>query len=103
MRARIYKPARTAMSSGTANTHEWVLEFVNETARVIDPLTGWTGSSDMQAQVKLQFETQKAAEEYAQDKGVDYVVLRPQTRRANLRAGGYGDNFATNRRGVWTH
>ena len=27
MRARIYQPARTAMSSGTAKTHHWVLEF----------------------------------------------------------------------------
>ena len=27
MRARIYQPARTAMQSGTAKTHTWVLEF----------------------------------------------------------------------------
>jgi hypothetical protein len=103
MRARIYKPARTAMSSGTANTHEWLLEFINETPREIDPLTGWTGSRDMQAQVTLRFETQKEAEEYARDRGIEYTVLRPHSRRANLRAGGYGENFATNRRGVWTH
>jgi len=31
--ARIYKPARTAMQSGTANTKEWVLEFEPEQAR----------------------------------------------------------------------
>ncbi|MEM7489980.1 MAG: NADH dehydrogenase ubiquinone Fe-S protein 4, partial [Pseudomonadota bacterium] len=49
MRARIYKPAKTAMSSGTAKTHDWVLEFVPETPREIDPLTGWTGSRDTQA------------------------------------------------------
>ncbi|UWQ18458.1 ETC complex I subunit [Jannaschia sp. M317] len=103
MRARIYKPARTAMSSGTAKTHNWVLEFVPETPRWIDPLTGWTGSKDTQAQVKLQFETQAEAEDYARDKGIEFVVLRPQSRKANVRPGGYGDNFATNRRGVWTH
>ncbi|MGC1259602.1 MAG: ETC complex I subunit [Jannaschia helgolandensis] len=103
MRARIYKPARTAMSSGTANTHEWLLEFINEIPREIDPLTGWTGSRDTQAQVRLRFETQKEAEEYARDRGIEYTVLRPHSRRANLRAGGYGENFATNRRGVWTH
>ncbi|NBX43332.1 MAG: ETC complex I subunit, partial [Rhodobacteraceae bacterium] len=27
MVARIYKPARTAMSSGSAKTKDWVLEF----------------------------------------------------------------------------
>ncbi len=103
MRARIYKPARTAMSSGTARTREWVLEFVPEAPREIDPLTGWTGSRDTQAQVRLQFETQAEAEDYARARGIEFVALRAQTRRANLRAGGYGENFATNRRGSWTH
>ncbi|WP_299816904.1 ETC complex I subunit [uncultured Jannaschia sp.] len=103
MRARIYKPARTAMSSGTAKTRDWVLDFVPETPREIDPLTGWTGSRDTQAQVRLMFESQKEAEDYARDNGIDYIVLRPQNRKANLRAGGYGENFATNRRGSWTH
>ncbi|WP_371156257.1 ETC complex I subunit [Jannaschia sp. 2305UL9-9] len=103
MRARIYKPAKTAMSSGTAKTRDWVLEFIQDTAREIDPLTGWTGSRDTQAQVKLRFESQADAEEYARDHGIDVVVLRAQSRKANVRPGGYGDNFATNRRGAWTH
>jgi hypothetical protein len=51
MRARIYQPARTAMSSGTAKTKHWVLEFASETARGIDPLMGWTSSTDTQTQV----------------------------------------------------
>ena len=103
MRARIYKPAKTAMSSGTAKTKDWVLEFVPETPREIDPLTGWTGSRDTQAQVRMRFETRAEAEGYARDRGIEFVVLRPQGRKANVRAGGYGENFATNRRGAWTH
>ncbi|PWJ17528.1 ETC complex I subunit [Jannaschia seohaensis] len=103
MRARIYKPAKTAMSSGTAKTRDWVLEFVPETPREVDPLTGWTGSRDTQSQVKLRFESQREAEDYAREERIDYIVLRPQKRRANVRPGGYGDNFATNRRGAWTH
>ncbi|MEL7183617.1 MAG: ETC complex I subunit [Pseudomonadota bacterium] len=103
MRARIFKPARTAMSSGTAKTKDWVLEFVAETPRELDPLTGWTSSRDTQAQVKLQFDSQAEAEEYARDHKIEYVVLRPQKRKANVRPGGYGENFATNRRGAWTH
>ncbi|MEM8824889.1 MAG: ETC complex I subunit [Pseudomonadota bacterium] len=103
MRARIFKPAKTAMSSGTAKTHDWVLEFVPETPRELDPLTGWTGSRDTQSQVHLTFETQKEAEDYAKDRGIEYVLLRPHSRKANIRPGGYGENFATGRRGAWTH
>jgi len=103
MRARIYKPAKTAMSSGTAKTHHWVLEHVAEAARSVDPLMGWTGSTDTQAQVKLLFETKEAALDYAAAKGIDAVVQEPKERKPNIRAGGYGENFATNRRGVWTH
>ena len=103
MRARIYKPSKTAMSSGTAKTRDWVLEFTPESPRWIDPLTGWTGSRDMQAQVRLTFESQAEAEDYAKDHGIDYVVLRPQGRKANIRPGGYGENFSTDRRGSWTH
>ncbi len=103
MRARIYRPARNAMQSGTAKTKLWVLEFSPSMARRIDPLMGWTSSADMDSQVKLRFDTQEAAEAYAKEHGIDYVVIQPKPRRANLRPGGYGDNFATNRRQVWTH
>ncbi|MGB1236406.1 MAG: NADH dehydrogenase ubiquinone Fe-S protein 4, partial [Planktomarina sp.] len=46
MRARIYQPARTAMSSGTAKTKSWVLEFPQASSRDVDPLMGWTSSDD---------------------------------------------------------
>ena len=103
MRARIYQPARTAMQSGTAKTKDWVLEFAPDSPREIDPLMGWTSSSDTQRQVKLRFESQEAAEDYAKAQGFDYVVLQPKTRAANIRARGYGENFATDRKGAWTH
>ena len=103
MNARIFQPARTAMSSGTAKTKHWVLEFTADQARQVDPLMGWTSSSDTQAQVRLQFDSKEAAIEYAQTKGIDAIVTEPKKRRANIRAGGYGENFATNRRGAWTH
>ncbi|MBE0413465.1 ETC complex I subunit [Yoonia sp.] len=103
MRARIYRPARTAMSSGMAKTHDWVLEHVAESAREVDPLMGWTSSSDTQAQVRLRFETKDAALNYAREHGIDAVVQEPQRRKPNIRPGGYGENFATQRRGAWTH
>ena len=103
MIARIYQPARTAMSSGTAKTHQWVLEYGPSEAKDIDPLMGWTGSGDTQSQVRLQFDTREAAEEYARDHGIDAQVQLPNKRKPNVRPGGYGENFATGRRGAWTH
>jgi len=64
---------------------------------------GWTSSSDMNSQVRLSFDTAEAAQDYAKAKGIEAVILKPKTRKQNIRPGGYGDNFATNRRGVWTH
>lgn len=103
MRARIFQPARTAMSSGTAKTNHWALEFAPAEAREVDPLMGWTSSSDTQAQVQLKFDTKEAALEYAREHGIDAQVQEPQKRKANIRPGGYGENFATGRRGAWTH
>ena len=103
MTARIFKPAKSAMSSGQAKTREWVLEYVNDTAREVDPLMGWTSSSDTQAQIRMKFATKEAALDYAKDNGIDAVVVDPKPRKANVRPGGYGENFATNRRGSWTH
>jgi len=103
MRARIFQPSRTAMSSGTAKTRQWTLEFAPSEAREVDPLMGWTSSSDTQAQVKLAFDTKEAALEYAQEHGIDAQVQEPHKRKPNIRPGGYGENFATGRRGAWTH
>ncbi len=103
MRARIYRPAKNAMQSGVAKTKHWVLEYAPASARDVDPLMGWTSSDDTQSQVKLRFDSKEAALEYAQEHNIDAVVQEPKVRKANLRAMGYGENFATNRRGAWTH
>ena len=103
MRARIHQPARNAMQSGTAKTKGWVLEFVPASAREVDPLMGWTSSSDTQTQVKLRFDSREAAEDYARARGIDYDLAEPKLRKRNIRPRGYGENFATDRKGVWTH
>jgi NADH dehydrogenase len=82
MFARIYQPSKTAMSSGNAKTTIWVLEYAPSQEKDVDPLMGWTSSDDTQSQVTMKFDTKEAALAYE---------------------GGYGENFATNRRGVWTH
>ncbi|MGH1367016.1 MAG: ETC complex I subunit [Maritimibacter sp.] len=103
MRARIYQPARNAMTSGQAKTKIWFLEFAPEGGKDVDPLMGWTSSSDTQAQVKLRFDSKAAALAYAKEHGIEATISEPHKRKPNLRPGGYGDNFATNRRQVWTH
>ena len=103
MRVRIYQPARNAMQSGTARTRQWVLEFPQADQRDIDPLMGWTSSDDTQSQVRLRFATRAEAEDYAKDNGLEYVVIDPQKRAANVRPRGYGENFATDRHAPWTH
>lgn len=103
MRARIYQPARTAMQSGSAKTHDWVLEYAPASAREVDPLMGWTSSGDTESQVHLRFQTREAAEAYAQSKGIDFDVTEPKPRKPVIRPRGYGENFATDRKGAWTH
>jgi hypothetical protein len=103
MRATIYQPARNAMTSGQAKTKTWVLEYTPSEARSVDPLMGWTSSNDMNSQVKLSFDSKEAAIAYATDKGLAYSITEPHKRSHNVRNGGYGENFATYRRAVWTH
>ncbi|HEU0223245.1 MAG TPA: ETC complex I subunit [Paracoccaceae bacterium] len=103
MLARIYQPARTATQSGPARTKDWVLEFVPEAAKRIDPLMGWTGSDDMRGQVRLSFETREAAIDYAKRHGIAYQLFEPKPRKPTIRPRGYGENFAFNRKETWTH
>ncbi|RED11979.1 ETC complex I subunit [Pontivivens insulae] len=103
MVARIYQPAKTAMSSGTAGTRQWVLDFEAAEAKRIDPLMGWQGSGDTQGQVRLKFADKDSAVEYARRHGIPHQVIEPKSRAANIRARGYGDNFAHDRKGAWTH
>ena len=70
MRARIYKPSKTAMSSGLAKTKSWILEFMPENTSEIDPLMGWTSSGDTQSQVSLTFESKQAAIDNAEENGI---------------------------------
>lgn len=101
MTARIYKPARTAMQSGTAKTKAWVLEFEPEAPRVVEPLMGWTSSTDMKSQIRLRFATREQAVAYCEREGIAYQVIEPK--EPVRRPISYADNFAFQRRGQWTH
>ena len=91
------------MQSGSAKAKVWVLEFAPASAREVDPLMGWTSSGDMQSQVRLQFDSRAAAEAYATERNIEFDVTDPKPRKPIIRPRGYGENFATDRKGVWTH
>lgn len=103
MTARIYQPSRNAMQSGQAKTKDWVLEYSPESPRGIDPLMGWTSSTDMQQQIRMRFANKDLAIAYAEAEGLAYTVTEPHKRKAFVRQGGYAENFAFSRRTVWTH
>ena len=101
MTARIYRPARNAMQSGKGKSMQWVLVHEPATPRSIDPLMGYTSSSDMNQQVKLSFETLEEAEAYAKRNGIPYSVQpahEPTPKRVS-----YPDNFRSDRKTPWTH
>jgi len=92
MSARIYKPTRTAMQSGKAGTKQWVLEFEPAEARFIEPLMGWTGSSDTRSQLRMHFESLEHAKAFADKHGIAYEIETPRPHR--LRRQAYADNFS---------
>ncbi len=101
MAVRIYRPAKTAMQSGEGRTRTWVLEHEPTAARQIDPLMGWTSSTDTRQQVKLTFDSKEEAIRYATQNGLAYTVIEPTPRKPLRKA--YADNFKFGRQGNWTH
>ncbi len=100
-RVRIFRHPKNAMQSGKAQTGQWVLEFEQATPRRLDPLMGWSGSNDTQAQVCLRFASREEAETYAAAHGLQAAVELPKPHRIPPKA--YADNFRSDRQENWTH
>ena len=92
-RAKIYKPAKTAMQSAEGNTRNWLLEF--DTLNTgINPLMGWESSKDTMSEVKLKFSTKDQAINYAKKYNIDYYIIEPEKRKIIKKS--YTDNFTKN-------
>ena len=102
MTAKIYRPARNAMQSGSGNTKLWLLEFDQDTPRSLEPLMGWTSTVETKQQIQLDFDTKEEAVAYAERNGIAYRLVEPPEPAAP-RALSYSDNFKVNRVGQWTH
>lgn len=72
--ARIFKPARSATTSGKARTRKWRLRFEPRRPLTIEPVMGWTASADTLQQIELEFPTLEAAVRHAERMGVAYAV-----------------------------
>ena len=100
VRARIYLKPKTAMQSGPAG-QDWILDYAPSMKRQADPLMGWIGSADTQAQVRLHFDTREEAVAYAEREGITYDAELPHVRK--VRPKSYADNFRFDRKENWSH
>lgn len=91
MKARIYRPSRSTMSSGRAKTKKWVLEYELISKRQPEPLMGWVSSEDTLNQVQIFFETKDEAIRFAEKKGLEYECLVDQDR--SIPPKNYAQNF----------
>jgi hypothetical protein len=101
MTARIYRPAPNAMQAGRGASKKWVLVYEPATPREIEPLMGYTATTDTRAQIRLSFDTLEEAETYASSNGIPYVVQPAHTPTPKRNA--YPDNFRFDRKTPWTH
>ena len=89
-KAKIYKPSKTAMQSGTKKYDKWIIEFITENPG-INPLMGWESSTDTYSELNLEFKTKELAIEYAKKNKIDYELIEPKNRKINKKS--YADNF----------
>ena len=101
MTALIFQPAKNAMQSGRARTKNWVLKFEPSAPRCVDPLMGWTGTTDMSGQVTLTVKTREEAERFAKAHELEYEIVATAPRKRQSKS--YADNFRADKRQTWTH
>ena len=89
------------MQSGRAKSKDWVLEYEPERPRAVEPLMGYTASSDMRQQVRLRFSSREEAVAYAKRNGIAYRVMQPRERIPKRMS--YAENFRFDRPESWTH
>jgi len=95
MSARIYRPAKPAVSSGKARSRWWIVEFEPTERSEAEALVGWVGSGDTARQVQLRFATREAAIAWCERRGIPYTVDEPRER--TLVPKSYAENFVRRR------
>ena len=99
--ARIFVVPRSVTQSGRGRSQGWTLAYEPGERQNLDPLMGWAGSGDTNAQVTLSFDSKEDAIAYAEANGIPYEVEEPKPVR--IKAKVYADNFRYGRPENWTH
>ena len=94
MKAKIYKPAKTAMQSGRAKYNKWVLKFSDQKNQLKDTMMGWNGGSSTVSQIELKFSSKEDAINYAKKNNISYYIEEPKKRKFIIKS--YSDNFTKN-------
>ena len=89
-KAKIYKPAKTAMQSGMGKIDKWLLEFQTKDPG-INPLMGWESSTDTLSELKLEFTSKELAIEYAKKNKIKYYLINNNQKKIVKKS--YEDNF----------
>ena len=89
-KAKIYKPTKTAMPSGTKKYDKWIIEFFTEDTGV-NPLMGWESSTDTLDEIKLEFSSKELAIEYAKKNKIAFELIEPHSRKITKKS--YSNNF----------
>ena len=89
-KAKIYKPSKTAMQSGTKKFNKWIIEFITEKPG-INPLMGWESSTDTYTELKIEFSSKDLAIDYAKKNNIQYELVESKSRKINKKS--YADNF----------
>ena len=89
-KAKIYKPTKTAMQSGTKKFDKWVIEFITDQPG-INPLMGWESSTDTNSELKLEFSSKELAVDYAKKNKINFEIIEPKLRKVIKKS--YADNL----------
>jgi hypothetical protein len=87
---RIYRAECSATQSAPGR-RRWILEFERNSPPFIEPLMGWTASSDPFAPIRLEFPDCESAVSFAEKNSWDYRVTDPPARKPLIKS--YADRF----------
>ena len=87
---RIYPQSKSQMQSGQVGSDLWIMEPEYLSARTPEPLMGWIAADDTLSQLRMEFPTRMAAEEFAKTNGWRYIVTPDHKRKVKPR--NYGQN-----------
>ena len=94
MKVKIFKPTKSAMQSGRANSKKWLLVPMEENdSRSIGKLMGWVSSNNTATQMRFEFSTKEEAIDFAKLEKFEYEVIEPK--QSSLKVKSYAANFTS--------